>query len=110
MVDGMYIAEYIGRILLVVAAVTTTGFPLLYFWSPWFKTRLGIAVMLQAVTLCFAVWLNVIITFFVHNIPLKLLMWVNVGVILLIVIATAGLTHLQWVYLRKAHKEGEDHE
>lgn len=96
----------LGRILLVIAAITSTSFQFLYMFTPWYKSPLGRAVMLQAIALCFALQLQVVFTFFVQDIPLNVLYWINDGILLVIVIATSMLAYLQWTYRRKRK---EDH-
>lgn len=44
------------RVVLTIAAFPVTAFPLLYLlFSPWYKSQLGRAMLLQTVTLAFAV-------------------------------------------------------
>lgn len=91
----------IGRLALIVAFITTTSFPFLYWFSPWYRSRLGQAVMLQSATLALVVWLKTALTFFLINGPRTLFLWVNVVVLVMIAIASTTLTYLQWKLLRK---------
>lgn len=107
----MELAVIIGRILLIIATITTTSFPVLYLFSPWYKKRLGQAFMLQAVTLMAAIWLKFILTFFLAEGPRQLLLWANVGILAAIAVATSSLTYLLWNIQRDAkskQKELED--
>lgn len=83
------------QVCLWVAAVCATAFPLLYLFSPWFRSSLGRWLMMQGVafavaidtTLLFQYWTpdNVIVVF-----------WVNAFVFTLAAVATAGLTLMLW--------------
>ncbi len=105
----MELAVIVGRLILIVATVTVTSFPVLYAFSPWYRRPLGRAVMLQAATLMLAIWLKFTLTFFLANGPRGFLLWTNVVVLTLITISTSALTYLLWTIRREArHKEFED--
>jgi hypothetical protein len=106
MIDGMPTVIFIGRVLLVIAAITTTSFPILYSRVAWYRSILGQALMLLASTLAAAILLKLFLTFFSHSPAREVLLWVNVGTLLLIIISTSTLTYLQWSIRRKV-KRGE---
>lgn len=106
MMYGLDPVIFIGRVLLVVAAITTTAFPILYSFSPWYKSTLGQAMMVQAVTLALAIQLKMFLTFFAHSEARDTLLWINVATLVMIIIATSALTYLQWVLPRRI-KKGE---
>jgi hypothetical protein len=105
MIYGMDAAIFIGRVLLIPAAIATTAFPVLYMFSPWRKSALGQAIMLQSVTLSVAILLKLFLTFFVRGPARNFLLWTNVGILLLITVASTILTYLLWTFRRK-EKEG----
>jgi Kef-type K+ transport system membrane component KefB len=105
----MNTAVIIGRILLIIAAFTVTSFPVLYWFVPWYRSRLGQAIMLQAATLALAVWLKFTLTFFLANGPKTFLQWTNDVVLTLIIVATSALTYILYTIRRDAQlKEIED--
>ena len=104
----MELAVIIGRLVLIVATLTTTSFPVLYAFSPWYRAPLGRAIMMQAVTLALAIWLKFVLTFFLADGPRGFLLWTNVVVLVLITIATSALTYLLWKIRRNARREAEN--
>jgi hypothetical protein len=101
----METAVIVGRILLIVATITTTSFPVLYAFSPWHKRPLGRAFMLEALTVAFAIWLKFILTFFLADGPRTILLWMNVIILGLIIIFTSALTILLWRIRSAAKRE-----
>lgn len=101
----MELAVFVGRVLLVIAVLTTTFFPFLYAFSPWYKSKLGQAVMLQAVTLALAVWIKFVLTFFLEEGPRTLLLWINVAVLAFIVIATAIKSYVLFTIRRDVKRK-----
>lgn len=106
MIYGLEPVIFIGRVLLVIAAITTTAFPILYSRVTWYKSLLGMAMMLLATTLSATVLLKLVLTFFSHSPARNTLLWINVATLLLIIVATSTLTYLQWSFRRKI-KRGE---
>lgn len=106
----MELAVILGRLILIVASITTTSFPVLYLFSPWYKTPLGRAFMLESATLALAIWLKFTLTFFLADGPRGFLLWTNVVILTLITIATSGLTYLLWGILRDVRKEKKNYE
>jgi len=106
----MELAVILGRLFLIFATITTTSFPVLYLFSPWYKTPLGRAFMLESVTLALAIWLKFTLTFFLAEGPRGFLLWTNVVILVLITIATSGLTYLLWGILRDVRKAAKEYE
>ena|SRR6187549_486277 len=104
----MELVVIVGRLVLMVAVVTVTSFPVLYLFSPWYRAPLGRAIMLQAVTLDLAIWLKFVLTFFLADGPREFLLWTNVIVLVMITIATSALTYLLWGIRRKAKRDEKE--
>ena len=90
MIYGLEVPIFIGRVFLVCAAVTTTAFPILYAFLPWYHSFLGRVVMTQAVTIALAIDLKFVLTVFTDPENRAALLWVNVGIVLAIAL-TSGL-------------------
>lgn len=80
---------------LAVAAFFTTLFPVLYMFSPWYKTKLGRVLMLQAVAFALAVDLTLLFQFWTPD-NIYVVLWLNVFVFTLIAVATGLLTWGMW--------------
>jgi hypothetical protein len=80
MILGLEIPIFIGRVFLVSAAVVATAFPLLYATVGWYHSLMGRVVMLQAVTIAFAIDLKLILTFFLDPGTRPFLLWCNVAI------------------------------
>lgn len=94
---------YWSRVCLYIAAICTTAFPLLYLLSPWYKSKLGRAVMLQSVALAFAINLSVIRVFWdMSNLQILIR---NVTILLFISGASLYLTATLWYYNFKSHNK-----
>lgn len=77
--------------MLVIASICATAFPILYLFAPWYKTRLGRALMIQG--WAFALALDVTLLFqFWQPKNIMVLFWVNAFVFTLIAFATGYLT------------------
>lgn len=95
MSEDIHALNHVANVFLWLAAISATLFPIIYVFSPWYKTDLGRVVMLQA--FAFAVALDVTLVFsywkpgdvlFVH--------WVEVIVFGMIALATSSMTYLLW--------------
>ncbi len=95
----------IGRILLVIAAVTATIFPILYSRSAWFAHRLGRAVMIISVTTAVALWRSVFLTFFAQGNYREFFLWMSVVILIGIIVSTTKLSIVQWGFIRQHHEE-----
>ena len=83
------------RACLVLAAIFTTAFPVLYLFSPWHSTKLGRLLMLQAVAFALAIDLTLLFQFWVP-VNVLIVFWMNAAVFFLIAIATGALTIMLW--------------
>lgn len=97
---------------LAFAAFSTTLFPFLYLFSPWYKTKLGRVLMLQSVAFALAIDLTLVFSFWTPT-NIYVVLWLNVIVFSLIAISTGLLTwamwrinHGKWV-IRRKHKKRE---
>lgn len=88
------------HICLIVAALGTTAFPLLYSLTPWRSTMLGQLVMLQAAAFALAIDLTLLFQFWTPD-SILLIFWVNAVVFNLIAISTTALTWAMWRMNRK---------
>lgn len=84
-----------------IAAFFTTLFPFLYLFSPWYKSKLGRVLMLQAVAFALAVDLTLLFQFWTPK-NIYVILWLNVIVFSLIAAASAMLT---WGMLRINHNK-----
>ncbi len=82
-------------VCLVVAALCTTAFPVLYAFFPWRSSLLGKLFMLQAVAFALAMDGTVIFNVWRPD-NVMLLFWANVVIFTLIAISTAWLTGVLW--------------
>lgn len=100
----------VGRLFLILAAITTTLYPILYSFLPWYRSRLGRAVMLKAVAFCLTIWLKFVLTFFLNDNTRELLRWVNAGVLIVIGVATSTMTYEMYIIQRDAIKKSKQEE
>lgn len=103
------IAVDLGKIALVCAAITTTTFPLLYSFVPWYRSFLGRCMMAHAVSLAFAIDVTAIFTFFATPASIQVLLWINVAVISAIAITSGLLSFIQARIHLANRKENKDH-
>jgi len=82
-------------VCLIVAALCTTAFPVLYAFFPWRSSRLGKLFMLQAVAFAVAMDATVLFNLWVPS-SVLLLFWANTIVFGLIAVATSLLTGMLW--------------
>lgn len=94
-----------GRIFLILATLTATAFPVLYSFSPWYKTPLGRAIMFQAATLALVVWLKFVLTFFLEDGTRSVLLWLNVIILAMVWVITSRLTYLLWRIRKEATRK-----
>lgn len=81
------------HIFLIVAAVCTTLFPLVWSFSPWWTTTVGRLLMLQSIALALAIDATAYFQFSevgLHNI--NLIFWLNAVIFGLIALASMLLT------------------
>jgi ABC-type multidrug transport system fused ATPase/permease subunit len=81
------------RICLIVASVCTTAFPILYAFTPWYRSILGRALMLQAIAFSLAIDLTLFFQYYeITPDNIKGIFWLNLVVFTLIAVATVCLT------------------
>ena len=76
---------------LILAAISTTAFPVLYAFAPWWSTRLGRGLMIQGIAFALAIDLTLLFTFWETD-NILLLFWVNAVVLTLLAFASGYLT------------------
>lgn len=87
-----------AKVLLTTAAIPTTLFPLLYLRSPWFRSWLGRATMVQSIVLAILIDFSWFRTFFADVQNRLLFLWINVGIVILITVTSSLLTYLLWMF------------
>jgi hypothetical protein len=107
MIMGLEYLVFVGRVLLVIAALISASFPVLYMRVKWYKTVLGRAIMIQALALALALWNSVVRIFFLQNTARVVVLGANVFFLFLIVIATAMLAFVQWRFLRDRKRDSD---
>lgn len=58
--------ERLALVALVLATVAQTAFVVVYATRPWWKVRVGRALMLKSAALCVLLWLSVLNTFVLY--------------------------------------------
>lgn len=95
------------RVSLIVAAISTTLFPLLYFLTRWYRSVIGRVLMLQSISFAAAVDVTVVFQYWrPHSILLQF--WIEVVIFSFIALASAALTltllHAQFKRRRPGQK------
>lgn len=81
------------RVVLIIAALAVTIFPLLYgFIAPWYKSHLGRAVMLEALSVAFAIDITAYAQFFRTSKNIWFIFWINLMFLVFISLASLYLT------------------
>lgn len=96
---------HIIRIFLMITALCTTAFPLLYLFSPWYRSNLGRAVMIQSVSVAVAIDVSVVRIFWIPEWNLTAILLVNAGTLAFISVASLYLTWMLFLYNFKPNKE-----
>lgn len=87
--------EQITLVFLWIAAICSTSFPILYAFSPWYKTQLGRVVMLQAGAFALALDVTLMAKYWRPEDPVHLFL-INTIVFGVIALATGSMTFLLW--------------
>ena len=74
----------IGKVVLVIAAITTTLFPTLYAFVPWWRSLLGRSMMAQSLALGLILDLSVVFQFFLTPSSRLVILWLNIGILAVI--------------------------
>lgn len=88
---------------LVVTAICTTAFPLMYSVSKWHRTRLGQILMVQSASLAAAIDLTLLFTFWTPK-NVLVIFWVNAAIFTLLAFSSAALTAIMWDYNHSKNK------
>ena len=80
---------------LIFAAITTTSFPILYSFSPWYKSHLGRAFMAQAIAFSVAIDLTLLFKFWLPK-DLDSKLMITIAAFMLVGIASLGLTAMMY--------------
>lgn len=83
------------EICLYTAAFFATAFPVLYLFSPWYSTRIGRLLMLQAFAFALAIDITALFTFWQPE-DILFYFWVETVVFVFIAISSALLTWGLW--------------
>lgn len=101
------------HVCLIVAAICTTAFPVLYAFSPWYSRLLGRLVMLQAVVLAAMVDLTLLFQFW-HIKNVLVAFWINAIMFSLVAVSSAALTlmllKLRYNYKKELKMADENHQ
>lgn len=100
------------KIFAWIAAIGSTAFPILYAFSPWYKSPLGRMLMLQAVAFALALDLT-LLGFYGYPSSIVAGLWLSFFVFGLIAFATISLTVLLWrtnhlIPIRRQRKEDNE--
>lgn len=91
-------------VVIVIAAVCASSFPILYMFSPWHTSRVGRAFMLQSIAFAAALDLTVLFQFWTPTDPL-VQFWIAAPSFTFIAATSVYLTWNLWVLNHKG-KEG----
>lgn len=93
----MPLVIFAGRVFLVLATISTTSFFLYYtLLSPWYRYRLGWVVMFRAMALAVVLTIKTVLTFLTDNLPVMVILWVNVAVVATIAVTSAAQIYIMW--------------
>lgn len=96
------------RVILTISAFPVTAFPLLYLvFSPWYKSQLGRAVMLQSLAVAFAIDFSTVFQFWAFTSNLRVLLLVRMFMFIFIGTASIYLTIMFIIYNLKSRKENQ---
>jgi hypothetical protein len=94
------------RVCMIIAAVCTTAFPLLYAFSPWYRSVLGRALMIQAIGFALILDITAFYTL-VDGENVKVKLWVYTFGFTYIALAAAFLTSRLWEINHRVRKNQE---
>jgi hypothetical protein len=105
--------RHIGVVVLVISALATTLFPVLYAKAPWYRSALGRAVMFRAVALALVLDLAVVFELWVEPRSRLVLLWINIAVLAVIGASSAAMSVVLMRIRRygdkRSHDAGEHH-
>lgn len=88
----------------LIAAICVSTFPLLYLFSPWYRSQLGRSLMLQSFSVALALDISVVYQYWAFTTNLQTILIVNIGVLVFISLASLYLTTMLFIYNFKSHK------
>jgi len=86
-----------------IAAITTTAFPVLYFFSPWYVSRIGRSLMVYGVAYALIVDTTLLFQYW-HPDEILVLFWINAVMFSLVAFSATVITLTLWVTNYKHHK------
>lgn len=104
--DMETVIDYI-RICLVITAICVSLFPILYLFSPWYRSHLGRAVMIQSMSVAFAIDVSVVRAYWIRDMTPTGLFLLNVVTLGFIAAASVYLT-VMLIHYNFQNKENED--
>jgi hypothetical protein len=83
----------IVRIFIILGAIATTSFPILYSFAPWYASQVGRVLMLKALT--FALLMDIILLFqYWRPKDILVLFWIQIFMYLLIALQASAMSIL----------------
>lgn len=92
--DARVLMDWI-KVVTIVAAVCTTSVPVIYSFSPWYRSMLGRLFMMKALSFALAMDLSVVFMFWKPS-NILILFWIDAIVLTIIAGSTAALAVLIW--------------
>lgn len=96
------------RVILLITAICVTLFPLLYAaFSPWYHSRLGVAVMLQSVAIALTIDYAAGVRYIFPNASREVLLYVYLVLLSLVALTSLFLT-VVLLYINFSKKEHQN--
>lgn len=89
---GLIVTLYI---VVILAAIAATMFPIMYSFAPWHVDPLGRALMFKAISFALAIDLTVLLQVWQPD-DIRVAIWVSIFVFGCIAVATGWLTYMLW--------------
>lgn len=93
------------RVILTITAICVTAFPLLYLFSPWYKSQLGRAMMLQSFSIAFAIDFAMAYQYWAFTENLFVLLIIRMSMFVFFTLSSVYLTIMLVIFNFKTHKE-----
>jgi hypothetical protein len=98
-----------SRVLLWITAVCVTLFPVLYAsFSPWYQSKLGIAVMLQSLSIALTIDYSAANRFIFPGAPIHIRIWIYLVLLSLVALTSLLLTAVLLYLNFTPHREKAD--
>jgi hypothetical protein len=104
--DMETVIEYI-KIMLVVTGICVSLFPILYLFSPWYRSHLGRAVMIQSMSVAFAIDISVVRAYWLQDMTVTALFLLNLVILAFIAGASMYLV-VMLLYYNFQNRETQD--